>query len=82
MNVEKISSLILSVLGVIIVVDSILQQFFGIGTKQDNLVLGYCIAFILLTIKFPNLLKKNLVKIPMYIMVIQMIYSVIITYIL
>ena len=82
MNVEKISSLILSVLGVIIVVDTILQQFFGIGTQQDNLVLGYCIAFILLTIKFPNLLKKKLVKIPMYIMVIQMIYSVIITYIL
>ena len=82
MNVEKISSLILSVFGAVIVVDTILQQFFGIGTQQDNLVLGYCIAFVLLPIKFPNLLKKNLVKIPMYIMIFQMIYSVFITYIL
>jgi len=82
MNIEKISSLILSIFGAVIVVDTILQQFFGIGTQQDNLVLGYCIAFVLLTIKFPNLLKKNLVKIPMYIMIFQMIYSVFITYIL
>jgi len=80
-NKEKLSFIILSILGVVIVVDTILQQFFNIGTQQNNLVLGYCIAFILLTIKFPNLLKRNLVIIPMYIMVIQMIYSLFITYI-
>ena len=80
MEKEKLSSLILSILGIIIVIDAILEQFFNIGVKQNSLVIGYCIAFVLLSIKFPNILKKKLVIIPMYIMVVQMIYSLITTY--
>ena len=82
MEKEKISSIILIILGVVIVIDTILEQFFNIGTKQNSLVLGYCIAFVLLSIKFPNILKKKPVIIPMYIMVVQMVYSLIITYLL
>jgi len=78
---EKTSSIILSILGIVIVIDAILYQLFNIGTKQDSLVLGYCIAFVLLSIKFPNILKIKIVVIPMYIMIIQMIYSLIITFI-
>ena len=72
---EKISSIILSVLGFIIVIDTILEQFFNIGTKQNSLVTGYCVAFILLSLKFPNILKNKYVVIPLYIMIIQMIIS-------
>ena len=82
MEKEKISSIILIILGIVIVIDTILEQFFNIGTKQNSLVLGYCIAFVLLSIKFPNILKKKPVIIPMYIMVVQMVYSLIITYLL
>ena len=80
MEKEKLSSLILSIIGIVIVADAILEQFFNIGTKQDSLVIGYCVAFILLSVKFPNLLKRKPVIIPMYIMIIQMLYSLIITY--
>ena len=72
---EKISSIILSVLGFVIVIDTILEQFFNIGTKQNSLVVGYCVAFILLSLKFPNILKNKYVVIPLYIMIIQMIIS-------
>tara|TARA_A100001011_G_scaffold324056_1_gene346222 strand:- start:342 stop:599 length:258 start_codon:yes stop_codon:yes gene_type:complete len=58
MEQEKISSLILTILGIIIVIDGILQ-YFNIGIKQDSLVMGYCIAFIFISIKFPNILKKK-----------------------
>jgi len=82
MEKEKISSIILTILGIVIVIDTFLEQFFNIGTKQNSLVLGYCIAFVLLSIKFPNILKKKAVIVPMYIMVAQMVYSLIITYLL
>ena len=81
MEKEKISSLILSILGIVIVVDAILEQFFNIGVKQDSLVIGYCIAFVLFSIKFPNILKRKLVIIPMYAMILQTLYSLAITYI-
>ena len=81
MSTEKLSSLILTILGVVLVVDTILEQFFNIGIRQNSLVLGYCIAFILLSIKFPSILKKKYVTIPLYIMVIQTFYSLIVRYI-
>tara|TARA_B100000427_G_C15231289_1_gene473494 strand:+ start:182 stop:430 length:249 start_codon:yes stop_codon:yes gene_type:complete len=77
MKKEDLSSLILSILGIIIVIDAILEQFFNIGTKQNSLVIGYCIAFILLSIKFPNILKRKTVTIPIYIMIIQTVYSIV-----
>ena len=80
MEKEKLSSVILSILGTVIVIDTILEQFFSIGIKQDSLVLGYCIGFVLLSTKFPNILNKKFVIIPLYIMIIQMIYSLIKTY--
>ena len=79
-NPEKISSIVLCILGVVIVVDTILAQFFSIGEIQDNLVLPYCIAFVLLSIKYESILKKKYVVIPMYIMVLQTIYSLILKY--
>ena len=81
MEKEKISSLIFTILGIVIVIDGILEQFFNIGVKQDNLVIGYCIAFVLISTKFPNILKRKFVIIPMYAMILQTLYSLVITYI-
>ena len=81
MEKEKISYLILSILGIVIVIDGILEQFFNMGVKQDSLVMGYCIAFVLISIKFPNILKRKLVIIPMYAMILQTLYSLVVTYI-
>ena len=81
MEKENLSSLILSIVGIVIVIDAILEQFFNIGIKQDSLVIGYCVAFVLLAIKFPNLLKKKAVVVPLYIMAVQTIYSLIVTFV-
>ena len=81
MSKEKISMIILTITGTVIVVDAILEQFYQIGMKQNFLILGYCIAFRSLTIKFPNILKRKCVIIPLSIMIVQTFYSLIITYI-
>ena len=80
-SIEKLSIIILTFLGTVIVIDAILEQFYQIGTKQNFLVLGYCVSFILLTTKFPNILKRKYVMIPLSIMIVQTFYSLIITYI-
>ena len=80
MKKEDLSSLILSILGIVIVIDAILEQFFNIGIKENSLVIGYCIAFILLSTKFTNILKRKTVTIPIYIMIIQTVYSIVKTY--
>ena len=72
---EKIASIMLCIVGIVIVVDGILAQFFNRGILQYNLVMGYSIGFVLLTSKYKNLLKKQYVVIPLYIMIVQMIYS-------
>ena len=81
MNKKKITAITFSILGIIIVVDNFLAEFFNIGVKQDSLVAGYCITFVLISIKFPDILKSKLVIIPMYIIVLQTLYSLVITYI-
>ena len=80
-NNSKIASIILSFVGIMIVIDTALQQFFKIGTEQKNLTIVYCIVFILLSIMLPKLLNKKYVIIPLYIMILQMIYSLFLTYI-
>jgi len=72
---EKIVSLILSLVGIVLVVDVFLEIFFNIGTKQNYLTVGYCIAFILLSIKSPKIIKKKYVIFPLYLMIFQTIYS-------
>jgi len=74
-KIEKIGSAILCILGIISVVDTFLYQFMSIGQEQKNLSLGYCVAFILLSVRFPGILKKKYVVIPLYLMIIQMFYS-------
>ena len=80
-NNIRLASIILSFVGIIIVIDTALQQFFKIGTEQKNLTIVYCIVFILLSIIFPKLLNKQYVIIPLYIMILQMIYSLFLMYI-
>ena len=75
---EKIASIILCIVGVVIVIDGILAQFFNVGVEQNYLVMAYSIAFVLLTSKYKNLLKKQYVVIPLYVMIGQMIYSLIV----
>ena len=81
-KVEKISPIIMGILGIVIIVDVFLEQFFGIGTKQNSLTLIYCISFVLLTIQFKSILKNKLIMIPFYIMILQTSYSLITKYVL
>ena len=79
-RIEKLASVVLCILGIAIVVDAILEQFFNIGIRQNSLTIAYCIAFVLLSIKFQNILKRKYVTIPLYIMIVQTIYSLTLTY--
>ena len=74
-KIEKIGSAVLCVVGIVSVVDTILYQFLAIGEEQKNLSLGYCVAFILMSVKFPGILKKKYVIIPLYVMILQTFYS-------
>jgi len=74
-KIEKIGSAILCIVGIISVVDTFLYQFLSIGEEQKNLSLGYCVAFILLSVNFPTILKKRYVVIPLYLMILQTFYS-------
>ena len=75
---EKIASIMLCIISIVLIIDTVLAQFLNRGTYQNNLALVYCIAFILLSIKYKNILSKKYVVIPLYIMVLQTIYSLII----
>ena len=77
---EQISSIVLSILGIVLVVDAILEQVFNIGIRQNSLVIAYCIAFVLLAIKFQDIIKKKYVMIPMYLMILQTFYSLTLKY--
>ena len=81
-KVEKISPIIMGILGIVIIVDVFLEQFFGIGTKQNSLTLIYCISFVLLTTQFKSILKNKLIMIPFYIVILQTSYSLITKYVL
>ena len=67
-------------LGIILVVDAILEQVFNIGIRQNSLVLAYCILFVILAMKFQDIIKKKYVMIPMYLMVLQTFYSLTVKY--
>jgi len=79
-RIEKLASAVLCILGIAIAGDAILEQFFNIGIKQNSLTIAYCIAFVLLSIKYQNILKRKYVTIPLYIMIAQTIYSLTLTY--
>ena len=74
-KIERIGSAVLCVVGIVSVVDTFLYQFLAIGEEQKNLSLGYCVAFILMSAKFPGILKKKYVIIPLYVMILQTFYS-------
>jgi len=74
-RIEKIASVLLSLIGIVSVIDTFLFQFLSIGEQQNNLSLAYCASFILLSTQFPDILKKKYVVIPLYIMILQMLYS-------
>ena len=76
-RIEKILPLIMGVFGTVIVLDVFLEQFFNIGTKQSGSSLIYCISLVLLTTKYKGITKNKFVMTPLYIMIIQMCYSLI-----
>ena len=80
-KIEKISPIIMGIVGIVIIVDVFLEQCFNIGTKQNSLSLIYCISFIILTTKFKSILKNKFVMIPLYLMIVQTIYSLGIKYV-
>ncbi|MDC0145661.1 hypothetical protein OAI93_03610 [bacterium] len=72
---KNIIKFLLSFIGIIIVIDAALAQFFTIGSEQKFVTIIYCIGFIFGAIKFPSILKVKYVTIPMYLMILQTIYS-------
>ena len=54
-KIEKIGSVILCIVGTVSVIDTFLYQFLDIGEEQKNLSVGYCVAFILMSLKFPEI---------------------------
>ena len=79
---EKILPIIIGIVGIVIIVDVFLEQFFNIGTKQNSLTLIYCISIVLLSTQYKGMIKNKFVMIPLYIMILQTIYSLITTYVL
>ena len=79
-KVIKFTSYCLCIVGVACVIDTFLVQFFNIGSYSKELSLGYCIGFIILTTKYPEIIKKKYVIIPLYLMVVQLFYSLIINF--
>ena len=79
-KVIKFTSYCLCVVGIVCVIDTFLVQFFSIGSYSKELSLGYCIGFIILATKYPEIIKKKYVIIPLYLMVTQLFYSLIRTY--
>jgi len=78
---KNIAVFVLSFIGVIIVIDTALSQFLTIGSEQKFLTIIYCIGFIFLSIKFPDILKIKYVTIPIYVMILQTIYSLFLVWI-
>ena len=75
MNKEKIAIIIFSILGIVIVIDTFFS-WANIGSEQNNLTLGYCIGFIIVSNQYPAMTKNKYVMIPFYILVGQMLFSI------
>lgn len=81
-KIEKILPIIIGFFGIVIIVNSFLEQFFNIGTKQNSLTLIYCILFVILTTQFKSMIKNKFATIPLLVMILQTFYSLFITHIL
>ena len=79
-RIIKIASYTLCILGIVSVLNTFLVQFFNITSYSKELSLGYCIGFIITSAKYPEIIKKKYVVIPLYLMIIQLFYSLITTY--
>jgi len=77
-NLEKILSTTLILVSIILIIDTILSRRFDIGNEQKGLQLSYCIAFVLSTTKFPTIMKNKFVVYPLYIMITQMLHSLVV----
>tara|TARA_B110000014_G_C19586295_1_gene311525 strand:- start:48 stop:305 length:258 start_codon:yes stop_codon:yes gene_type:complete len=75
-KLNKYFSIILSIVGMIVVVDTFLAQFFNTGVIQSSFVLIYCISFILISSQFKDITKNKFVMIPLYIMIAQTFISI------
>ena len=78
---EKISNIILAILGVVLSVDLFLVLFFNIGTEQGILTIGYFISFILLSKKFKSIKENKFVTIPFFILVVLEIISFVLKFV-
>ena len=78
---KNIFVFLLSFIGIIVVIDTALAQFFAIGSEQKIITIIYCIGLILCSIKFPSILKIKYVTIPLYAMILQTIYSLFLVWI-
>ena len=77
-RIELIISMSLCILGIILIIDTILAQFFNRGAYANNLVIIYCSIFIIASMQYKNIIYKKHVMIPLYLMIIQTFYSLII----
>ena len=77
-NSEKICSYSLIITSLFLIIDTFLANQFQIGNEDADFRLAYCIGFVLSSSKFPNIMKNKFVVYPLYIMIGQMVYSLII----
>jgi hypothetical protein len=77
-RMELIISISLCIIGIILIVDTILAQFFNRGAYANNLAIIYCSVFIIASMQYENIIYKKHVMIPLYLMIIQTFYSLII----
>ena len=70
-NGEKISTVILVILGVVLLVFSFLELFSSVETNQNNLIsIGYFGSFLLLSSQFKGIFKNKFVIIPFYLVLV------------
>ena len=71
-NVEKISTVLLLVLGFVLLVFSFLELFFySFAINQNNLIsMGYFVLFLLLSSKYKNIFKNKFLMITFYMVVV------------
>lgn len=73
---NKYFPIILSISGMIVVIDILLAQFLNTGVIPSSFVLVYCITFILISSKFKDITKNKFVMIPLYIIIVQTFVSI------
>ena len=66
----------LSLVSILLIIDTALYQFLNLGPYLSDIIIYYCAVFLYFGIKFKQkFFRRKLIMIPFYIMVLQTILS-------